>query len=384
MIAPSECEEGTRSPGPAAASLDLHEGITDPGGEKGCKRWPNDLRLRSTLDQLVRGRCKATNLCAYCAKLAAVENSELLWLDALMGTAPTLWVTLTTPSTVMDPAAFYADRWQLVKALRRAFPGLEWAALVEFTTGYGRNSGGHRRPHWNLFLKGVGEADRAAVLAVVAKVWCARQGASIDAQAVTCVRDVAGLIRYVALHFQKESQAPPVGWRGHRFLKSRGYLWTDTPTARAEARRSLRLKREVRRLEVEGVDGAAALELAHLAVYEAGELAWELVRLVDVPAGWGADGSPEAWAVEICPVEGPRRRKRPRGRASKPRRADRATDTTPPQRARALAAPGRASGARTDGSPPRSAAPPARRARPRRAGLDTGSVSIAGTYSHRP
>ena len=378
MIAPSVSEEGTRSPQLSATALDVHEGITDPEGERACKRWPDDLRLRSTLDELVRGRCKATNLCAYCAKLAAVENSELLWLDALNGTAPTMWLTLTTPSTAMDPATFYADRWQLVKALRRAFPGLEWAALVEFTTGYGLNSGGRRRPHWNLFLKGVGESDREAVLAIVEKVWCPRQRASIDAQHLTIVRDLAGLIRYVALHFQKESQAPPVGWRGHRFLKSRGYLWTDTPTARADARRSLRLKREVCRAEAEGAEGEAALELAHLAVYEAEELGWELVRLVDVPTGWAPDGAPQAWDVEICPVERPRARKRRAERPSKPRRNDHVTDTTPPQRARARAAPGRARGARTDVSPPRGAAPPARRPRPRRAEPDTGSVSIAG------
>jgi hypothetical protein len=50
-------------------------------------------------------------------------------------------------------------------------------------------------------------------------------------------------MRYLALHFLKESQAPPRGWRGHRFMTSRGYLARSAAELRADARRSLRLKR---------------------------------------------------------------------------------------------------------------------------------------------
>ena len=76
-------------------------------------------------------------------------------------------------------------------------------------------------------------------------------------------------MRYLALHFQKESQAPPPGWKGHRFQTSRGYLWTSTPEARELAREQLRRKREIWRAEARG----EAPHDAELSAYEAMELA---------------------------------------------------------------------------------------------------------------
>lgn len=291
---------GTRAP--AAARLDLHEGITDPGVETACGRWPVEMRLQSTLGELVMGRCKATNLCGYCARLAAVENSELLALDALHGIAPAVWCVLTTPSTNPDPAHFYRSRDQLVRALRRRWRTLEWAALVEFTTGYGTRAGGQRRPHWNLLLKGPRPEDVPLVHELVADVWCPRVGGAREAQHVGSIEEMGGLMRYVALHFQKESQAPPPGWRGHRFLKSRGYLWTATPTARELARQSLLLKRELRRAHLAGLTGEAALDAAELARYEANELAWSLVRLQQLPTSFGPDGMPTGYLEQAIPV----------------------------------------------------------------------------------
>jgi len=276
----------------AEPALDLQEGITHPEGEWACKRWPPELRLRSTLGELVMGRCRATNLCDYCARLAAIENTELLALDAMEGVAPRVWLVLTTPSTDPSPATFYRSREVLVRALRRRWPWLEWAALVEFTTGYGTHSGGDRRPHWNLLLKGVGPEHLRLVADVVGDVWCPRVGGRIEAQHVGTIEEHGGLMRYLALHFQKESQRPPEGWRGHRFLKSRGYLWQPTPAAREAARASLRLKRELWKAERSGLTGAAALAAAELAAYERSELAWELVRLLQVPVEFGPDGSP--------------------------------------------------------------------------------------------
>src|SRR5947209_4578114 len=134
----------------AGAPLGPSKGIGDNEAQKAsndgglrltrCERWPEWLALRSTLEDLVRGRCKATNLCDYCARLAARENTELLHLDAMNGVAPMVWCVLGTGTDAMDPALFYSARKHLVKAVRRAFPGrsIEWAALVEFTRGYSK------------------------------------------------------------------------------------------------------------------------------------------------------------------------------------------------------------------------------------------------------
>jgi len=269
---------------PGTGALVLQEGIGDKSTPTGCPRWPEWLRLQSTLGDLVPGRCRATNLCLYCARLGAVENSELLALDAMHGVAPAVWMVLGTGTDELDPAVFYAARKHLVKALRRAFPGrqIEWAALVEFTTGYSKRSRGRRFPHWNVLLQGVYEADMPRVHEVVERVWCGRPEfkAQIEAQHIGTIHAAGGLLRYISLHFQKESQAPPAGWRGHRFLKSRGYLWLPTPEARGLARDSLRLKRELWKLEQRGIVGEAAAALAERALYEASELSWELVRRV--------------------------------------------------------------------------------------------------------
>jgi hypothetical protein len=170
-----------------------------------------------------------------------------------------VWIVLTTRSTDPDPASFYDSRRQLWRAVRRRWPQAEYAGLVEFTTGYGRLSEGLRRPHWNLLVKGIAPADLDELRALVVEVWCRREDAEPWAQFVGHVNEVGGLLRYVALHFLKESQAPPRGWRGHRFVHSRGYFQARTAELRTQARRSLRLKRLIwRGLDVE----TAELELA--------------------------------------------------------------------------------------------------------------------------
>src|SRR5690242_6423123 len=83
------------------ARLDLHEESSTEAAH-GCARWPAKLRLLSSRGELVRGRCGATRLCDYCAKLAAVEVSEMLALDAMEGNAPTVWCVLTTRNPDVD------------------------------------------------------------------------------------------------------------------------------------------------------------------------------------------------------------------------------------------------------------------------------------------
>jgi hypothetical protein len=228
---------------------------------------------------MVQGRCKSTNQCDYCAKLAAVENTELLTLDALHGIAPVIYVCLTTRSTAPEPRHFYKSRELILRDLRARWPTAEVAWLLEFTTGYGERSGGLRRPHWNGLLKGIPVEDVDQVADVVRARWCGREDALPAYQEISPIRDVGGLTTYIAAHFQKCSQAPPPGWRGHRFTKSRGYLWRPTPEARELARRSLRERRELNRLLNHGLDAREAFAVLADALAVADATTWRLMAL---------------------------------------------------------------------------------------------------------
>lgn len=250
----------------------------------------------------MKGRCKSTNLCDYCAKLAAVENAEVLALDAMVNEPPLLWSVLTTRTATIDTSSFKHAREMVRREVKRRWPAAEMATLIEFTTGLGTNSGGERRPHWNDAIKGV-PVDQADHLEdVMATAWCERVDAGRRGQKVTPITDAGGLMRYLALHFQKESQQPPTGWRGHRFRTTRGYLSQPMAAAREDARASLRMRRELWKADQAGLTGEDALAAAELAMYEAGENAWTLVRLAKLPTTWGRDGLPTSWmeAVHQC------------------------------------------------------------------------------------
>jgi hypothetical protein len=292
---------------PAGPGLDLHKENSDPRpqgpSEWACERWPEDLRLRAgTL--LVKGRCKSSNLCPYCARMAAVENAELLALDAMHGTAPALWAVLTTPKTNPEQRAYYEARRQVFRGLKRRWPDVQLASVLEFTTGYGSGAGGDRRPHWNLLIKGVPTSAMNEVHEVIAKIWCPRQGANPDAQFVGTIGEAGGLMRYLALHFQKESQSPPPGWSGHRFTATKGYLWLPTPEARKTARASLQLKRWVWKLlqADEDLTAEEVHERAEHLLEEGQALEWVICRLTKIPAAWGPDGRPCEWVEEAFPL----------------------------------------------------------------------------------
>jgi hypothetical protein len=130
------------------------------------------------------------------------------------------------------------------------------------------------------------EQTRALVDDAIREVWCKREDAEPWAQFVGEVQEIGGLMRYLALHFLKESQAPPSGWSGHRFTATRGYLWTDTPSARDAARRSLREKRELWRALKRGLTGEDAERAVKAALNIADSTTWELHKLAapKVPA----------------------------------------------------------------------------------------------------
>lgn len=271
--------------GAALGALDLHEGISDPGPSAvpdprsgGCRRWPEHLWLQCSDGRRVPGRCRATNQCAYCAKLAAVENSEMLALDALGGSAPSVYAVLTTSRAETRPAVFYRAREAVLKALKRRWPDVAVATVLEFTTGRAGTSGGRRRPHWNLLIKGVPAEELAAASEVIVRVWCARPevGARPAGQYVGEVAHVGGLMRYLALHFFKTAQAPPPGWSGHRFRTMGGYFAEGTAAMRARARESLRYKRILRSLADEDVDPLDAEEIAPRLRAEQRAVTWSL------------------------------------------------------------------------------------------------------------
>jgi hypothetical protein len=219
----------------------------------------------------------------------------MLALDAVEGgRAPAVWMVLTTRSTDPDPAAFYASRRKLQLAIRRRLGAdVEFAWVIEFTTGYGSNSAGRRRPHWNCLVKGCEPDARTLALIedAIREVWCAREDAEPWAQFVGEVREIGGLMRYLALHFLKESQAPPAGWSGHRFTSTRGYLWTTAPEARDAARRSLREKRELWRALKRGLSALEAEQAVRTALDIADATTWVLHRLTPptVPAADDAE-----------------------------------------------------------------------------------------------
>lgn len=255
---------------PAGLALDLHEGIWDP--RVGCKRWPELLWLRSNHGEVVRGRCRATNLCRYCQQLYVVETLEMLALDAAEY-APTMWAVLTAREHLTRPDC-YGHLKQLRTAARKHWPSIEWFVQVEF----------QRRGalHLNLLIKGVPVEDDRRLLEVLAGAWCRRVDALPVGQWLDRVEDAGGVSRYLQktlAHGLKQEQAPPIGWRGHRTSQTRGYLVRPASVMRQEARRSLRFKRELWRAIKNGHHQAHDVELvAHQAMADADATSWELWR----------------------------------------------------------------------------------------------------------
>jgi hypothetical protein len=250
-------------------ALGKHEELSPTG----CTCGPEYLRLRSNHGELVKPRGGCVNKCDYCAKLAAVENCEMLVLDALDGGAPTVITILGTRTPTVDMELFERGRKEVVRAARRVCRDAQYAYEVEFTTGYGPRAGGKRRPHWNWFWKNVDADKIEAFGASIIEAWCRCVDADPAAQYVDTIRNEIGLTKYVTQHFMKASQRPPKGFSGQRFCASRGYFGVSVRTARSRARESLRLKRELWKAS-QVHDNAHDVELA---AREALELAYRTV-----------------------------------------------------------------------------------------------------------
>lgn len=287
-VAASSLATAAREPAP----LDLHEGICDPrvDGRRGCPRWSERMwLLNETTGEAVPGRCRATNLCAYCQTLYVVETVEMLTLDA-MEYAPTLWLVLTAREH-LTRADTYAHLRQLRRAARRWWP-VEWFVQVEF----------QRRGalHLNLLCKGVPVEDETRFAEVIFGRWLERVDAERVGQWAGAVQDGVGVTRYISkmlAHGLKAEQRPPLGWRGHRTSQTRGYLVRPASVMRQEARASLREKRRLwRALEMaeEIAGGTPTADLVEV-VFEQLEAAessasWRLVNQEPPATRWRDTG----------------------------------------------------------------------------------------------
>jgi hypothetical protein len=214
--------------------------------------------LNKSTGELVRGRCRATNLCVYCARLFAVETSEMLALDAVED-APTIYSVLTAREHLTRSECTTHLR-HARRVLRATWPHVRWATTVEF----------QRRGalHLNLMTKGVPVAELDAFHSDLSHVWCSRVDAEPAGQWSDVIADAVGVVQYISLHFMKSSQAPAIGWKGHRFSCMRDYLVRPAAVMRVEARRSLAVKRRIWRGESAEI---AALEVAAAELVE-----WEM------------------------------------------------------------------------------------------------------------
>jgi hypothetical protein len=203
----------------------------------------------------------------------------MLKLDAVeSGHAPGVLVVLTTRTATLEMAEFARAKELWLRALRRRWPDLQSAWCIEFTTGYADRSGGERRPHWNYLLKGVGPGDVPEIRRLVNRIWCAHVDAEPAAQHVGLLYDAGGLIGYISNHFQKASQRPPKGFRGHRFGCSRGYFGPGITShaQRMHARGSRRHSQEFWRAQEQGLQGWAALRRAEAQCAESARRHWVL------------------------------------------------------------------------------------------------------------
>src|SRR3954463_7628097 len=156
---------------PPKAALVLHTERSDAGpttrvdgvGQlKGCERPRKGLAWQHADGRLTPVRCGAPNLCRYCSWMVALENAVVVRKDAEM-CLPEIGFTLTTAAARVPAATFRRDVEQVFKALRREpwARGARYLGQIEFTTGKGARSGGHRRIHQHGLLKDV-DRSRAA------------------------------------------------------------------------------------------------------------------------------------------------------------------------------------------------------------------------------
>jgi hypothetical protein len=182
---------------------------------------------------------------------AAIENALVIKLDAQLF-MPTAGITTTTHAPDFGMKRLGQAEQALWRQLRRELPDFEirYCGFLEWTTGEGTRSGGHRRPHVHHLVKGIPKGHP------LLDEWCAyclaewpckcdggdpaqgeerRPTTSLEqrvcelwerytADAWVCdarpLRTPAGAIAYLTLHHHKREQAPPPTFTGRRLRPS--------------------------------------------------------------------------------------------------------------------------------------------------------------------
>jgi len=259
--------------GPPEVSLVKNRQRSHPGPQKRLKKAarcpvPGLLlhRKGGGFAPLYCGR----NSCQRCGGRKADELIYMLGAQSLTH-APDGVMTLTTqdPSAAYVPDLFTKAVEQVIRAIRRRFPELEYLGFIEFTTGVGPKSGGMRRIHAHIFFRG---ASAIALVEDVARsVWCERMpGTRPERQTVEPIRTPEAMFRYLAAHHLKPSQAPPADWWGKRVRPSRGWWVRPVAELRLEAREAVAFERRVWRARNElGVSADPALIAAYVQDLEA-------------------------------------------------------------------------------------------------------------------
>jgi len=231
-----------RASGPAAptgAALVLESQRSVTRSRKVCPNRRIGLRMKNGTE-LAPVSCKRRD-CPICGPRKARELARVLILDA-RADCPTHGMTLTTHDPDISAATFRNAVAAVFKRLRRHYGrSVEYFGMVEFTSGEGTHSGGRRRIHQHILLKGLpAHVDVLDVECSVRETWHASTGATrVD---VAQLRSPGGALGYLALHHKKPKQAPPADWHGMVERHSLGYFHRPIAELRDHARRELQIE----------------------------------------------------------------------------------------------------------------------------------------------
>jgi len=232
--------------------------LTRPG--KLCPE-PRKVWLPAPAFQFVTVPCKTWG-CPVCGPRKSRELARALTLDARL-CAPAFAITLTTRDPSTNPAVYREASAAVWKRLRRHYGRVDYFGFIEFTTGRGARSGGHRRMHGHYLVKfRDGDPDVIECERLVRETWEAITGAYIVevAQLVT----PGAAMAYLSLHHQKPQQAPPAGWRGMRSRPSKHYFERPVWKLRQQARDELAIEAIAHARGITEVEAALAYHFAGL------------------------------------------------------------------------------------------------------------------------